>query len=132
MICGLCSEAPECKGCRADENSASADDSCARAAVCYQRKCCLDKGIQGCWKCADFPCDNDMFSPERDVRLKAFIRCAKLDGVKGLAGNILRNQGKGILYHRDSEKHTGDYDCFCGEDAVLQMLRHNISDLENR
>jgi hypothetical protein len=117
LVCGLCGEAPACKGCRDNDNC------CARADVCYQRKCCAEKGIKGCWKCADFPCGNDMFSPERDVRLRAFVRCAKEDGVKGLAGHILRNQDNGLLYHKDKQNHTGDYDDLGSEEAVLELLR---------
>ena len=116
LICGLCSEAPVCRGCR-DVNG------CARAENCYQRKCCAERGIVGCWKCKDFPCDNDMFSPEHGVRLKAFVRCALEDGIKGLAGFILHNDDNGVLYHRDKEHHTGDYDGLGSEAEVLQLLR---------
>jgi hypothetical protein len=116
LICGLCGEAPNCKGCRDD-------GGCARAAECFQRKCCSDKEIKGCWKCADFPCGKDMFSPERDVRLQAFVRCAKEDGLKSLAAYVLRNQENGVLYHKDKRNHTGDYDGLGSEEAVLKLLR---------
>lgn len=116
LICGLCSEAPGCKGCR-DEGG------CARAAVCHQRTCCAEKGLAGCWQCGDFPCDQDMFAPERDVRLKAFVRCAKENGLNALAGHLLRNLENGVLYHRDKRNHTGDYDGLGGEEAVLNLLR---------
>ena len=115
LVCGLCSEAVECRGCR---------EGCVRAEACYQRKCCEDKGIKGCWKCSDFPCGKNMFSLERDVRLTAFVRCAKEDGVKGLAGYVLRNQDNGVLYHRDKQAHTGDYDDLGSEDDVLELLRN--------
>jgi hypothetical protein len=114
LICGLCGEAPDCKGCR--------EDGCARAVDCYQRKCCVEKDIKGCWKCTDFPCSKGMFSPERDARLTAFVRCAKEDGPKALAGYVLRNQDDGIFYHRDKQKHTGDYDNHGSKDAVLKLL----------
>lgn len=116
LICGLCGEYSHCKGCRDDSG-------CERAAVCYQRKCCAEKGLKGCWKCPDFPCGQDMFSPEHDIRLKAFVHCAKEDGLKSLAGYILRNQVHGILYHRDKQNHTGDYDGLSHEDEVLELLR---------
>ena len=115
LICGLCGEYGVCKGCR---------EGCVRAETCFQRKCCEDKGIKGCWKCPDFPCGRDMFSPERDARLTAFVRCAKEDGVKGLAGYVLRNQDSGVLYHRNKQTHSGDYDGLGSEDAVLDMLRN--------
>lgn len=115
LICGICGEAPACAGCRSG--------GCSRAAECYQRKCCAEKNIKGCWKCGDFPCGKDMFSPERDIRLTAFVRCAKEDGVKSLAGYVLRNQDDGVLYHRDKQNHTGDYDGMPDEESVLKLLR---------
>ena len=117
LICGLCGEAPHCPGCR------DADAGCVRVEVCYQRKCCATRGIKGCWKCPDFPCGQDMFSPEHDVRLVTFVRCAKEDGPKALAAYLLRNQDSGILYHRDKQAHTGDYDSLGSEEAVLELLR---------
>ena len=116
LICGLCSERDHCGGCRSE-------NGCVRAAVCFQRKCCEDKGIKGCWKCPDFPCGQDMFSPEHDIRLQAFVRCAKEDGPKALAAYVLKNQDSDILYHRNKTAHTGDYDGLGDEVAVLELLR---------
>jgi hypothetical protein len=121
LICGLCSESADCSGCR--------DGCCKRAEVCYQRKCCEEKQIRGCWKCADFSCGRDMFSPERGFRIKAFVRCAKEDGIKGFAGHLLRNQENGILYHRDTGNHLGDYDGLESEEAVLKLLRNGKSEM---
>ncbi len=116
LVCGLCGESASCDGCRSDEG-------CACAAVCYQRRCCAEKGIKGCWKCDEFPCGKDMFSPDRDIRLTAFVRCAREDGLKSLAGYVLCNQDNGILYHRDMVRHTGDYDGLPDAEAVLKLLR---------
>jgi len=116
LICGLCSEATHCTGCRAESG-------CNRAAVCYQRKCTTEKGLKGCWQCKDFPCGLDMFSKEHDVRLVTFVRCAREDGVKSLAGYLLHNQDKDIIYHSDPLGHTGDYDGLETEEAVLELLR---------
>ncbi len=63
-----------------------------------------------------------MFSPDRDVRLTAFVRCTREDGLKSLAGYVLRNQDSGILYHRDKARHTGDYDGLPDMDAILKLL----------
>jgi hypothetical protein len=60
----------------------------------------------------------DMFSETHDIRLKAFIRCAKEDGVGKLAEYVLRNQRNGIMYG-----HQKDYDGLESEDAVLRLLR---------
>jgi len=115
LICGLCGDAAECGGCR---------EGCYRAGICYQRECCEDKGIKGCWKCQEFPCGKDMFSPDHDTRLIAFVRCAKEDGVKALAGYVLKNQDNGIHYHKDKQTHIGDYDNLGSVEAVLELLRN--------
>jgi hypothetical protein len=60
----------------------------------------------------------DMFSEAHDIRLKAFVRCAKEDGVEKLAEYVLRNQQNGIMYG-----HKKDYDGLESEDAVLRLLR---------
>jgi len=114
-ICGLCAEALVCKGCLQDGSN--------RSAVCRCHECCAEKAIRGCWKCNDFPCDKAVNSQSCDVKLKAFVRCAKEDGLKGLAGHILRNQDNGIIYHRDKQNHTGDYDGLESEEDVLNLLR---------
>ena len=116
-ICGLCCDFITCKGCREE------DSRYAHVHVCHNRQCCADKGIKGCWKCPDFPCGRGIFSSEHGVRYIAFVRCAKEDGPKALAGYMLRNQDNGVLYHRDKQKHTGDYDGLGGEEAVLALLR---------
>ena len=54
LICGLCKGAGKCD-CRTAPKPEEAG--------CYQRNCCVDKGISGCWECGDFPCDNGYFGP---------------------------------------------------------------------
>ena len=114
-VCGLCGEYPACKGCR--------EDGSVRSVDCLRRECCAKKGIRGCWKCDEFPCDKSEYSQSRGVKLKAFVRCAREDGLKGLAGYILRNHDNGILYYRDKQNHLGDYDGLGSEEAVLKLLR---------
>ena len=117
-VFGLFGEGANSQGCRED-------GGCDRSDDCYQHKCCAEKGIKGCWKCTVFPCDKDMFSPEHDsIKHIAFVRCAKEDGVKGLAGHILRNHDNGVLYSRDKDNHVGDYDGHSSVDTVLELLQH--------
>jgi len=56
-----------------------------------------------------------MFSDSHDVRLRAFVRCAKDEGVKTLAEYVLKNQQNGIAYG-----HNKDYDGLGNEEAVLK------------
>ena len=115
LVCALCHLADKCDGCKSNNNC------CGRRlsnAGCYQYKCCVEKKINGCWECQDFPCDKDMFSNSHDIRLRAFARCAKEEGLEKLAEYVLRNQQNGILYG-----HNKDYDNLGSEEAVLKLLR---------
>ena len=115
LICKLCHLADKCAGCKSDNNF------CGRHlsnAGCYQYKCCRDKRINGCWECQDFPCDKDMFSNSHDIRIRAFVRCAKEEGVEKLAEYVLKNQQNGIIYG-----YNKDYDNLGSEEAVLKLLR---------
>jgi len=94
LFFGLSGEGVGSNGCRED-------NTCAHADVCYQRKCCAEKGVKGCWKCADFPCDKGVFSLNHgNSKHIAFVLCAKEDGVKGLAGHVLCNHDNDIPYSK--------------------------------
>lgn len=116
LICELCSERTHCRGC----NFSGKDEL---ECCCYQRRCCEDKKISGCWECDKFPCGKDMHDiSQHGVRLIAFIRYAKENGLHKLAERIVKNEQNGIIYHRDSVNYTGDYDGFSSEDEVIELL----------
>jgi hypothetical protein len=54
------------------------------------------------------------------IRVKAFVKCIKEDGIEVFARNILRNAENGILYHRNG--HSGDYDLDT-EEEILHLIR---------
>ncbi|HYF81545.1 MAG TPA: DUF3795 domain-containing protein [Clostridia bacterium] len=115
LVCKLCHVADKCSGCKSENNC------CGRHlsdSGCYQYNCCINKGINGCWECDDFPCDEDMFSESHDIRLRAFISCAKEEGIEKLIEYILANQQEGIFYG-----YQKDYDGLGSEEAVLRLLR---------
>lgn len=115
LICKLCHLADSCSGCKSDKNC------CGRylsETGCYQYNCCIDKNINGCWECIDFSCGEDMFSNSHDVRLRAFVRYAKEEGVEKLVEHILLNQKKGIKYG-----YKKDYDCLNNEKEVINLLK---------
>lgn len=115
LVCSLCHLKDNCKGCKSDQNS------CSRRLSengCYQYNCCVERGIEGCWECNDFCCGQDMFSESHDIRIRAFVRCAREEGVEKLAEYVLRNQENGIKYG-----YQQDYDGLGSEEAVLKLLR---------
>jgi hypothetical protein len=58
----------------------------------------------------------------RNIRVRAFLRCAKEDGLKALAGFLWSNAKAGIQYH-GHDGAPGDYDVLKSEEQILQLLR---------
>src|SRR5512138_1509398 len=86
LVCGRCHLRESCDGCK---NTASL---CERSAVCYQRNCCIQKGLEGCWECDDFPCGKNMHGPSHDLRIRAFVRFIRDEGASTLIDCLLRNE----------------------------------------
>ncbi|MBU2699477.1 hypothetical protein Ga0466249_000556 [Sporomusaceae bacterium BoRhaA] len=110
FVCGMCYDTVRCScpGCQ-DENE-----------ICPIRQCCIERKIRGCWNCREFPCCECNF---RGVRIRAFLRCAKEEGIEALAGYLLQNVKNGIHYH-NGKTYNGDYDICETEDQVIELL-HN-------
>lgn len=121
LICKLCHLAEECDGCQSSANRC--ENHSGKWGGCFHRKCCIQQGIKGCWECKDFPCDNDMYSPTHDLRIRAFARCIKEDGIEKLAEYIIENEKQGIRYG-----YQKDYDFKQNEDMVLKLLRTGKSE----
>jgi hypothetical protein len=115
LVCSFCHLSESCGGCKTSNNCCSKNLS---ETGCFQYDCCVSKKLNGCWECSDFPCNHDMFSESHDVRLRAFVRLAKEEGIQKLAEYVLKNQQNGILYG-----HNKDYDHLGSEEAVLTFLR---------
>ncbi|HBF39637.1 MAG TPA: hypothetical protein DDW50_20265 [Firmicutes bacterium] len=116
LVCKMCGL---CAGCKSENNCCEKQRS---PEGCYHYHCCIQKGLNGCWECGEFPCDQDMFSVDKDIRLKAFVRCAREDGVGMLAEYLKRNAGNGMEYHIGNGLR-GDYDGLTSEAEVLRLLR---------
>lgn len=108
LACLVCSAREnECQGCKPD-----------KAANCDIKACCLERGLEGCYDCDDYPCDKDMFN---NIRVCAFIECAKEVGEEGLADRLLENHQKGIIYHpKDGSK--GAYDQLSSKEAIKRLV----------
>lgn len=118
LVCELCSERTHCKGCN---YSSQEEITCC----CFQRRCCDEKKIEGCWKCEDFPCGKDMYDVSKHgVRLLAFAEYVKRNSCKALAERLVVNEKKGIIYHRDPVNYTGDYDGYNTVDEVISLLEN--------
>ena len=114
LICILCHKADQCNGCKSENTSC---DKYLSDEGCFQRSCCINKNINGCWECSDFPCDKDMYSSTHDPKIKAFARCIQKDGIKNFIDYVLENKKKGldVRFQKDYDNRT--------EEDVLKMLR---------
>ncbi len=112
LVCGLCHLRDQCDGCKQTARL------CARSDVCYQRRCCLERGLQGCWECAEFPCGKDMHSTTHDLRIRAFVAFIQAEGAEALADCLLHNESRGIHYGLGK-----DYDGKSSEADVIRLLK---------
>lgn len=117
LVCKLCHLADECDGCKSSANLC--ENHSGKWGGCYHRKYCIEQGINGCWECKDFPCDNDMYGAGHDLKIRAFARCIKEDGPEKFAEHLMENEKHGIKYGFQK-----DYDIKENEDEVLALLRN--------
>ncbi len=115
LVCGRCHVRTECDGCK---NTAKL---CGRSAVCYQRNCCIIRGLQGCWECTEFPCGKDMHGPSHDLRIRAFVAFIKTEGAETLIDCLLKNEARGIFYG-----YNRDYDGKNSEEEVIRLLKTGL------
>ena len=117
LICKLCHLSDTCGGCKLTTNSCGKYLS---EEGCFQYKCCLKKGLNGCWECQEFPCNKDMYSTDHDPKIKAFARCIKEDGVDQFIQYVLENikRGLDVSIGKDYDNKT--------EKEVLSLLRTGI------
>lgn len=110
LACVLCSS-EECPGCRAK--------GCREGSNCTIYKCAVEKGLEGCYQCKEFPCKEGMF---QGVRSRAFNQYAKQFGKEALLKRLWDNYQNGISYHRP-DGMKGDYDCLEMEEEVMQLIQ---------
>jgi hypothetical protein len=106
LACKKCKNAcqPGCRGGSGPED-------------CYQRNCCNNRALQGCWECIDFPCNNGFFEDGNDPAFRGIcigsVQCIKEFGIEKYLRIVSTKLGKVIEY--------GDYRYLNPED-VKKML----------
>ncbi len=88
LACALCNEGPGCFGCR--------NDGCKEKDFCKNLRCCIEKGLLGCWECSEFPCPG---STVNSIRVRAFAKFAMQYGVDTLLKCLEKNEHDGVVYH---------------------------------
>ena len=83
LACCVCSENKDCIGCQSG--------GCEIHGWCKNYNCCREKGLNGCWECAEFPCDGSMLDKPR---IRAFAEFARRYGADELEKCLIRNKEK--------------------------------------
>jgi hypothetical protein len=112
LACCVCSENESCPGCRMD--------GCKNKADCRSYRCCVQKGLSGCWECSSFPCDNPML---QKIRVRVFARYIGIYGEENLISCLGKNAEAGIQYHYEGQL-IGDYDRLETEEAIFDLIRY--------
>lgn len=111
LACCVCSENHKCPGCQSR--------GCDNHVRCKNYNCCYEKGLNGCWECADFPCAGGMLVK---LRVRAFARFAREYGTAELVRCLMKNKADGIAYHY-TDQLVGDYDKYKTEEEIIEMIK---------
>jgi hypothetical protein len=112
LACCICGKNTDCAGCR--------NDGCVDRNWCKNRNCCMEKGLNGCWECPEFPCKGSMLDK---VRIRAFARFIEENSEDKLIECLEKNEKAGIIYHYKGELN-GDYDKYDKVDDIIHMIEY--------
>lgn len=114
LACCVCSENDSCAGCR--------NDGCKDKEWCKSFLCCKEKGLDGCWECSDFPCDNPMLDK---LRIRTFANFIAEYGEYKLMNALEKNELSGIIYHYEGQI-VGDYDKLQTEEEIKALILQGL------
>jgi len=116
--CGLICEFDDCYencgGCKKGEGCGDKD--------CYHKKCCREKGLEGCWECADFPCGQGHFN-SKEISIGQFIGCVRFireTSLDDYMSAVFLNKRVGIKYG------LGGFYADKTEKKVIELLRKGL------
>ncbi len=109
LACFLCSENDNCSGCNSD--------NCPDKDWCENRRCSINKGLNGCYEC-DEDCQKGLL---QKIKPYGFTIFAKRYGKEALMDCLERNEKNGIVYHRHGM--IGDYDSFSDVENLITFIK---------
>ena len=111
LICELDSCYGDCGGCKAPGATCGGSD-------CFQKRCCTEKSLHGCWECDQAPCDDGHFSSSNSSRgqFTGCVRYIKQVGLAAYVDKVRANARRGVTYGIG-----GDY-AGRSEQEVLDLL----------
>ncbi|MBR5048089.1 MAG: NUDIX domain-containing protein [Erysipelotrichaceae bacterium] len=108
LACCLCSENGHCRGCNSGQ--------CPDREWCENRRCCLERKLGHCYECEE-ECSRGLLNR---IKPRAFTLFARRYGIQTLLDCLERNEGKGVIYHRQGI--SGDYDDFSDVESLMAFL----------
>ncbi|MEF9920811.1 MAG: DUF3795 domain-containing protein [Erysipelotrichaceae bacterium] len=113
LSCASCSKNDICEGC----HQLNPEEKY----WCENLRCCLEKGLQGCWECNEFPCTGTMLDKPR---ISAFASLIKEVGQDEFLNHLHRNEQNGITYIKKGT-NSGDYDAFDQVADIVAFIKNN-------
>ena len=112
LACSICEQNKTCASCRSN--------ACEHRDWCQNRSCCIEKGLNGCWECDQFPCGKGLLNK---TRARAFAQFAADNGEEALLDALEKNEKAGMVYHYEGQL-VGDYDVPDTVDGIVQLILH--------
>ncbi len=109
LACCLCSENETCSGCDSG--------TCHDKDRCVNRKCSMEKGLEGCWQC-ETECRRGLLGK---IKPYGFTEYIKRYGAETLLDRLERNERAGVVYHRAGI--MGDYDDFTDVESLIGFIQ---------
>ena len=109
LACCLCGENTVCSGCDSG--------TCRDKDWCVNRKCSMEKGLEGCWQCSEV-CRKGLLGK---IKPYGFTEYIKRYGLESLLDCLERNEQAGVIYHRQGI--TGDYDDFTDVKQLIAFIQ---------
>lgn len=109
LACCLCSENSTCPGCRGE--------GCKDKDFCENRRCSMEKGLQGCFECPDTACRKGLLVKSKPLGFTEYVRRF---GTEQLLDRLEENEKAGAVYHRRGI--FGDYDEFESVEEVISYI----------
>jgi hypothetical protein len=93
LVCGVCLGGCDCRAAPKPETDHA-------LGYCYQRRCCIEKGLEGCWECESFPCGEGYFAADDEWRGRCIglVQCIKEEGLERLVRLVSANLGEKVDY----------------------------------
>ena len=117
LACCLCSENVKCKGCKLDGFPELS--WCIDAEWCENRKCSIEKKLNGCYECEPEGCRKGLYAEK--IKARAFAEFVRRYSLSELLDCLEYNEQAGVIYYR--EGIMGDYDDFDDMEELIRFIK---------